>query len=180
MIAPKFVENLIDLLVFCAVILTLLTQLGIRTRITIFSGLKNPVLTKWHRRSGWFALGVFVLGRIVGHFAGIYPASHFEPSHLTHAVLSVLCAVGVLGKIWVMQRELKLERSRVFPWRVTTFISGTSFTILTFTLTGWLLVYPVPTWDLGELLIYRAAILGHVGLSLLLIWLGRLALKNRI
>ena len=107
-----------------------------------------------------------------------YLAFPFDARYFAHGVLSALCAVAVLSKVWVTQRKVKWEMNQVLTWVVTIFIVGASFSTLTCALAAWRWANPTVTWDKGEWFTYRAATLGHVGLAIALIWLGRLALVN--
>jgi hypothetical protein len=173
-----FVKGSTGLIVFSAAVFALLTQLQIRKISPAILNVKDPVLLTWHRWAGWIALGGFVLNRMICQLLGVYPTFPFEARHFAHGVLSVLCAVAILSKIWVTRRKVKWGKKRILTWVVTIFIVGASFSTLTGVLAAWRWANPTLTWDKNEWLIYQAAIFGHVGLAIALIWLGRLALVN--
>jgi hypothetical protein len=176
--ALLFVQDLTGFIVVCAAIIALLTQVQIIQKTRTIFGVGNPVLLKWHRWAGRIALGGFVSSRIISSSLDWSPALLFRPQRLTHSVLSVLCAVAVLSKIWIKQREMEWEINRVLPWWATALIVGTSFVILACMLATWHWTNPTATWDRTEYSIYRVTILGHITLAVTLIWLGRLVLKN--
>jgi hypothetical protein len=174
-----FVKGLIGLTVFCAAVLALLTQLQIQKRVPAIFGVKDAVLLEWHRRAGRVALGGFVLSRMMGFLLGAYPDFPFEARHLAHGALSALCAVAVLSKIWAARRQVRWGRKQALTWGASIFVLGAGFSILTCGLVAWRWANPSLTWVRGQHLIYQAGTVGHVGLALALIWLGRLALVNR-
>jgi hypothetical protein len=171
-------RNLISPIVCSAAIFALLTQLQIHNIIPTIYGVKNPVLLKWHRWAGRIAIGGFVLDRMICQLLGEYPTFPFEARNFAHGVLSALCAVAVLSKVWVTWPKGKWGRKRILTWVVTIFIVGASFSTLTGALAAWRWASPTVIWGKNEWLIYQAATLGHVGLAIALIWLGRLALVN--
>jgi hypothetical protein len=173
-----FVKGSTGLIVFLAAVFALLTQLQVRNIIPVTFRVKNPVLLEWHRWAGRIALGGFVLNRMICQLVGVYPTFPFEARHFAHGVLSALCAAAILSKIWVTRGKVKWEKKRILTWVVTVFIVGASFSTLTGALAAWRWANPTVTWGKNEWLIYQAATLGHVGLAIALIWLGRLALVN--
>jgi hypothetical protein len=173
-----FVKGSTGLMVVLAAVFALLTQLQVRKILPAILNVKDPVLLTWHRWAGRVALGGFVLNRMICQLVGVYPTFPFEARHLAHGVLSALCAVAILSKIWVTRRQVRWGKRRILAWVVTLFIVGASFSTLTGALAAWRWADPAVTWGKNKWLIYQAAILGHVGLAMALIWLGRLALVN--
>jgi hypothetical protein len=172
------VRNLIGPIVFAAAVFALLTQLQIRNIIPATFGVKNPIFLKWHRWAGRIAIGGFVLNRMICQLVGVYPTFPLEARHFAHGALSALCAAAILSKIWVTRRQVRRGKKRILTWVVAIFIVGASFSTLTGALAAWRWANPTVTWGKNEWLIYQAATLGHVGLAIALIWLGRLALEN--
>jgi hypothetical protein len=173
-----FVKGSTGLIVLLAAVFALLTQLQVRKIPPAILNVKNPVLLTWHRWAGRIALGGFVLTRMICQLVGVYPTFPLEARHFAHGVLSALCAAAILSKIWVTRRQVRWGKKRILTWVVTTFIVGASFSTLTGALAAWRWANPTVIWGKNEWLIYRAATLGHVGLAIALIWLGRLALVN--
>ncbi len=173
------VKGAINFIVCFALFIALLTRLQIHGKTPAFLCAGNPPLVKWHRWAGWITLGGFVLNRVISSYVGESPPFPLKLQHYAHGVFSALCAVAFLNKIRVTQREAKWAKQRVLTWGTTTFILGTSFYTLTFALSAWRWTNPPVTWGKDEWLTYQAARIGHVGLAVALIFLGRLALKNR-
>lgn len=182
-----FVRGLIGLVVVSAAVTALLTQLQIRKILPAVLNVNDPVLLTWHRWAGRIAMGGFVLHRTMYLLVGVhlfqsntYSFFSLEPRHFAHSILSALCAAAVLSKIWVTRRKVEQGGKRALSsWDVTVFIFGASFSALTCALAAWRWAEPAATWDNHDWLIYRAATLGHVGLAIALIWLGRMALINK-
>ena len=183
----RFLSNsLIGPIVFFAAVIALLTQLQIHKKVHAIFGVEYPVLLAGHRWAGRIALGGFVLKRMMGLFSDSCStygdtclAFPFKPQHLTHGALSALCAAAVVSKIRVTQRRARRRTRGVLAWRATSFFLGASFFILTCVLAAWRWANPSVIWGKTEWLIYKAATLGHVGLAIALIGLGRLALASR-
>ena len=182
-----FVRGLISLIVVSAACTALLTQLQIRKILPAILNVKNPVLLTWHRWAGRIAMGGFILHRTMCLLVGVhlfqrnaYLSFPLEPRHFAHGILSALCAAAVLSKIWVTRRKVKPgQKWALSSWGVSVFIIGASFTTLTCALAAWRWIDPAAMWAKNDWLVYQAATLGHIGLAIALIWLGRLALKNR-
>jgi hypothetical protein len=174
-----FLKGLIGQTVFCAAVFALLTQLQIQTKTPAIFGVKDAVLLEWHRWAGRIALGGFVLSRMMGFLVGAYPTFPLEARHLAHGALSALCAVAVLSKIWATRHQVRWGRKRALTWGASILVLGAGFSILTCGLAVWRWANPNLTWVRSQHLIYQAALVGHVGLALALIGLGRLVLVNR-
>lgn len=120
--ALLFVKGLIGLVVFVAALGALITQLQIRTKIPTIPGVKASALRVWHRWLGRVALWGFVLNSMLCLLVGFYPAPRGDPRHLVHSLLSVICAVVFLGKIWITRRKIRWGLRRIVPLGATLFI----------------------------------------------------------
>jgi hypothetical protein len=120
--ALLFVKGLIGLIVFAAAAGALITQLQIRKVIPAIFRVKTPVLLNWHRWLGRVSLGGFVLNSVICMLIGFYPALRTDPRHLAHSLLSILCAVVFLGKVWVTRRRVRWGLQRIVPLGASLFV----------------------------------------------------------
>lgn len=175
---PLNVNGPVNMIILVAAIIALLTQPQIRIRIPSFFGVDLPVLQNWHCWAGRIALGGFVLNYMLFPLVGMHPATPADLRYSAHSVLSTLCAVAVLRKIWLTWREDTDRTKWMLPWSTAVFGLGASFFTLSCALAAWRWANPTGTWGEIQWLVFKAATLGHVGLAIALIWLGRLALRS--
>jgi hypothetical protein len=174
-----FNKILIGLIVFPATLMALLTKLPSNKIMPPFFSVKNPDWTRWHRRAGWITLAGLVLQRWIYLLAKEPPIYPLKPEVFAHGVLITLCAVAVLYKVWSAQRTAGRRLKQKILWWATITAFGAGFAVLTYALLIWRWVNPPITWGYNMWLIYWAGLLGHIGLALALIGLGRLGLANR-
>jgi hypothetical protein len=176
--ALYLVSDLTGPTVFFAAIIGLLAQPQVLRRVSLTVGDRGSALLGWHRRVGRIAVVGLVVGGLTWSLTSEQDAFIGEPTVLAHGILCAVCALIVLRKVWGRQRQARRKMRQVFPWVTATLAVGASFVALTCVLVAGRWTAPSIAGDRGGWLIHQAEMIGHMGLGMALIWLGRLALRN--
>lgn len=176
--ALYLVRDLMGPTVFFAAIIGLLAQPQVLRRVSITVGDEASALLGWHRRLGRFAVVGLVAGGLTWSLSSEQDAFIGEPTVLAHGILCAVCALMVLRKAWGRQRQARREMRQILPWVTVTIALGASFAALTCVLATRRWTEPTMARERGGGLIPQAEMVGHMGLGIGLIGLGRLALRN--
>lgn len=176
--ALHLVRNLTVPVVLFAATIGLLAQPQILGRMPLVGGVKESALLGWHRWLGRIAVAGLVVIGLAWSLAGAYAVSLWNPGILAHGILCMICALTVLRKAWLARRKADRELRQVWPWVTVTLVLGTGFVVLTYTMAIGPWADPATIEDRGQWLVRQAGTVGHMGLGIMLIWLGRLALES--
>jgi hypothetical protein len=176
--ALHLVRNLAVPVVLLAATVGLLAQPRILGRVPLVGGVGESALLGWHRWVGRVAVAGLVVVGLAWSLASTDTVSPRVPGILAHGILCVICAVTILRKAWITQRGTKRRMRQVWPWVTATFALGASFVVLTCAMAAGPWADPGTIGDRGRWLVRQAGTVGHMGLGIALIWLGRLALKT--
>jgi hypothetical protein len=133
---------------------------------------------RWHRRAGWTFVVALVLIWATGLAHDIPLAKSSKASAMIHVIPISICAFAVIRKIWIRQHQIGRPTKRVTAWTIATVILGVCFSITTLLLATRQWADPSGTSG-GKLShLYQNTALIHIGIALLLMWLGRIALKS--
>jgi hypothetical protein len=164
--------------VLFAAFIGLLAQPQVLRRVSKTAGAKGSALLGWHRWVGRIAVAGLVLTGLAWSLVSAHDAFIGEPTVLAHGILCTVCALMVLRKAWGRQRQARRAMRQILPGVTTMVVLGASFVALTSALAAGRWTEPTMAWNRGGWLIPRAEMVGHMGLGVALIWLGRLALRN--
>jgi hypothetical protein len=161
-----------------ALLLSLLARLKIDNFLPSTKIVYNLGRQRWHGRAGWTFVGALVLIWATGFALDIPLATTSKASAMIHAVPISICAFAVIRKIWIRQHQIGWPTKRVIAWTTTAVILGVCFSIATLLLATRQWVVPSATSGGKLWQLYQNTALMHVGITLLLMWLGRIALKS--
>lgn len=176
MYSPTFVQGMAGLLVLVAAGTALFARPTAVWLSQVGDGYGAPRFVDWHRRTGWLAVAGLLLVGVVLPRANLFPASAGTGLYLVHAIPCVVCAAAVLTRGWVIQRRQRRGRRQVALWLIALNVLGACFFALTWAL--W-----ADRWRAtpigGQLAGQQALVLGHLIVGILLILMGRAALRHR-
>lgn len=159
----------------CSALVAVLTQIQIRVDSDGSSNGEVSKLNSRHRWTGWLALCALVLILASSLIMGSGLPKILAQINLIHIPLMTICAVVYLRKVWVTKKMLKLSMNQRFLWWGIMCTLGMCFFAISFGLAIWYLLKVNPVLANN---IWRLLLIGHTGLALGLIWLGRLALRK--
>ena len=173
-----FARNGLTLFFALALFLSQLARLKIDNFLPSTKIVYNLGRQRRHRRAGWTFVGALVLIWATGFVLDIPLATTSIASAMIHAVPISICAFVVVRKIWIRQHQMGWPTKRVIAWATAVVILGVCFSIATLLLATRTWADPSGT-SVGKLWqLFQNTALMHVGIALLLMWLGRIALKS--